>query len=465
MMPGIRPAQPIRAVRVGGDGRDVEVMEFASLAKTTGHFKFDRDTIKRRLDTGETWNGWRFERRGCDVGVNVSASENASAIANANKNNKDEGAVTNVVETVIQPRIDPMTYLLGPDAYELLRGKSIRVTNDGRMSLYDFIEAMTGNENGRTTWDNIKDKIDATVVQKIYNWKFPGARQRDTPVITAEDAILVANHLRGPLADHLRRRCAELGKDMAGGNVDKVVGVAVAIDAHHRAGLSQGTLAALCRDTKGNETLELDLATMADTTAVVAPTVAKPTHKYMLMSPRMQHVNLVTFANKSVCYLLSVVGGLVKFGYTTDILTRYSDHMREIPELVGIWFVCEAPKEAEGAFRDYMRYAGKLVSVRLGGKNQTELLQDITLECAEFELCRIVQAVCVRSDVEIRKLELEVEKQKLDVEKQKLDVEKHKLDMGFETEKLKANQFNTLMNLLQNGALDGDLFKLALEKI
>ena len=107
--------------------------------------------------------------------------------------------------------------------------------------------------------------------------------------------------------------------------------------------------------------------------------------------------------------------------------------------------------------------------MKLGAKNQAELLQDITLECAEFELCRIVQSVVVRNDVDIRKLELEVEKRKLDVEveKEKELTQRHKIDADVELEKerLKANTFNTLMTLVQNKLLSPDMFKLALEKL
>lgn len=402
------------------------------------------------------------ENKVCRKKLRLSVNANANAI---NANTLDA-----VTQTDTNPMtIDPMIYLLGEDAYELLRGKSIRVTDDGRMSLYDFIEAMTGNANPIDTWNTIKDKVHE-VIERIDNLKFPGPGQRNTPVITAEDAILVANHLRGPLADHLRRRCAELGKDMAGGNVNKIVGVAVGIDAHHRAGKSQGTFAALCRDKSQCEQDRVDIENLIENNvdtqlASNASQFTIPDHKYMIMSPRLMHMNLLSFSNRSVCYLLTLKGDYIKFGYTTDVLSRFGDHMREIPDLLGIWFVCEAPKEVESSFKEHMRYAGKLTSMRIGNRNHTELLKDITPESAEFELCRIVKTVVMRNDVDIRRMEIDAEIQKAQIEadkekeKEKFIAERHRLDVELQREKMRAIFDLVNMNLPES------VLKLALDKL
>lgn len=350
----------------------------------------------------------------------------------------DESQVDEVQSTTAVPQppvaatgletIDPMIYLLGPDAYELLLGKSIRTTHDGRLSLYDFIEAITENEHAGNTWRNIRDRV-PEVAQILCDFQFPGAGQRPTPVITVQEAILVANHLRGPLADHLRKRCAELGKDMAGGNVNKLTGIATAIDAHHRAGRADGTLAALCRTAHSPPTYTLDIAAPA-----LLSEYRRPEHKFMIMSPRQTCLNLTLFSKKPVCYLLCLRHEdkpYLKVGYSCDFLERLNTHMREIPDLIGVWFVVEAPAAVETAYKDHMRYCGKLVSLKVGGKMQTELLADIDPHTAELELCKQVANHQISSSLEIRKLELETELKK---EQLKAETERMRLELEADRE-------------------------------
>jgi len=414
-----------------GQTTEYTSLRAAAVALQPGH-KYNIATLHRAISNKTPLNGWKLAYK--DVSVN--------------------GEEVNVAETTHQPvPMNPLTAVFGDEFLKAFEGKQLRVTDETpkRISVFDLIGVVADVENPRTTWADMCEQHPA-IVSATYKHTFPGARP--TPVTDLQGMITIINLLKGKHAATVRAGQTKLLIRYLGGDeslVEEIQGIAQ----YHKEGNGRGTIAELAKE-------QVSITQEQNNLAV-------PTHKYMLMSPRMQNVNLVTFSNKSVCYLMPLSSKLIKFGYTTDIITRYTDHVREIPDLVGIWFVCEAPKEAEGAFKDHMRYAGKLVSMKLGAKNQTELLQEISLECAEFELCRIVQSVVVRNDVDIRKLELEVEKRKLDVEveKEKELTQRHKIDADVELEKerLKANTFNTLMTLVQNKLLSPDIFKLALEKL
>jgi hypothetical protein len=391
----IRPPQPVRAV----SDEDGQVMQFSSLAKASEHFKIHHGVLSRRLGNGQAWNGWKFEL--------VSTSGRAVA-------------ATEPVTTTT----DPLASMFGQEFAQAFQGKQLRVTSETprRISVYDLIGVVADVEQPRKTWLDMCAAY-PEVVTLSNNLKFPGAGQRDTPVVDLQGMITIINLLKGEHAARVRAGQAKLLVRYLGGDeslVDEVRGIAE----YHREGRGEGTLAGLAHEqTKANALTSAETATLETYRAA---------HKFEIMSPRQIGINLTFFSNKSVCYLLVLcVDGetLLKFGHTTDVLTRISDHQREIPELMGIWFVCEAPKEVETAFKEHMRYAGKLVSMRLGNKNQTELLRGVTPECAEVELAKIVQNTSLRSDVEVKRLELEIEKARIlaEVEREKLMVERARL--------------------------------------
>jgi hypothetical protein len=69
-------------------------------------------------------------------------------------------------------------------------GESVRVTPDRRTSVFDFIRVVGGQKNPRTTFDRLC-KTHPEVVRLCDNWKFHGARQRDS----LDDVSLVAINL------------------------------------------------------------------------------------------------------------------------------------------------------------------------------------------------------------------------------------------------------------------------------
>jgi hypothetical protein len=59
--------------------------------------------------------------------------------------------------------------------------EGIRVTPDRKTSVFDFIRVVGGQKNPRITFDRLCE-THPEVVRFCDNWKFPGVRQRDTPL-------------------------------------------------------------------------------------------------------------------------------------------------------------------------------------------------------------------------------------------------------------------------------------------
>jgi hypothetical protein len=87
--------------------------------------------------------------------------------------------------------------------------ESIRVTPDRKTSVFDFIRVVGGQKNPRTTFDRLC-KTHPEVVLFCDNWKFHGARQRDTPVANKEGILQILGLLPGAVGRKYRAEAAKL---------------------------------------------------------------------------------------------------------------------------------------------------------------------------------------------------------------------------------------------------------------
>ena len=103
-----------------------------------------------------------------------------------------------------------------------LDGAKIRVNDDGYFSVYDAIK-VCGHPNPRQVWQgNGRKKKDGTlsayglihkypeVVQKTYNFQFPGRGQRKTPVVDIEGWLNILPLLPGAMGKKYRAEAAKL---------------------------------------------------------------------------------------------------------------------------------------------------------------------------------------------------------------------------------------------------------------
>lgn len=81
----------------------------------------------------------------------------------------------------------------------------VRVTPDGRISVYDGIGFITGHKNPRQVWNDVIAKV-SEVVQKTDNFQFEGKGQRPTPVATLQVFLEILVLLPGQVSATIRER-------------------------------------------------------------------------------------------------------------------------------------------------------------------------------------------------------------------------------------------------------------------
>lgn len=88
-------------------------------------------------------------------------------------------------------------------------GGQVRVTPEGRASVFDLIRVACEDSNPRTTWTRLSADY-PEVVAASYNLTFPGAGQRPTPTVDAEGWIRLSMLLPGHKAAAWRAQYADL---------------------------------------------------------------------------------------------------------------------------------------------------------------------------------------------------------------------------------------------------------------
>ena len=98
----------------------------------------------------------------------------------------------------------------------------IRVTEDGRYSVYDTIKVIGGKKNPRDAW-NALGVMYPEVVGKTDNFKFPGGGQRFTPVANAENTLYIIGLLPGTVGHTYREDAARLMITKLEGKTETVI--------------------------------------------------------------------------------------------------------------------------------------------------------------------------------------------------------------------------------------------------
>ena len=97
--------------------------------------------------------------------------------------------------------------------------------NPPRVSVYDVIEAITGQSNPRVIWDRLCTSF-PEVVTICYTFKFPGRGQQDTPVADARGITEIILILPGKAAAHFRKAAADVVVRYLGGDPSVVEEIA-----------------------------------------------------------------------------------------------------------------------------------------------------------------------------------------------------------------------------------------------
>jgi hypothetical protein len=86
---------------------------------------------------------------------------------------------------------------------------SIRTTEDGRMSVFDFIRVVGGQKGEREVYNRLSVRY-PEVVTYCHNFKFPGKGQRETPVAGKEGILYILGLLPGAVGKKYRQEAARL---------------------------------------------------------------------------------------------------------------------------------------------------------------------------------------------------------------------------------------------------------------
>ncbi|MFL9458965.1 hypothetical protein AB0758_49335 [Tolypothrix bouteillei VB521301_2] len=91
----------------------------------------------------------------------------------------------------------------------ILEYGEIRVTDDGRYSVYDTLFVLAAKKNPRDAWKNLCEQYPEVVVKTDY-FQFPGAGQRPTPVANTEDILYIIGLLPGAVGHAYREDAAKM---------------------------------------------------------------------------------------------------------------------------------------------------------------------------------------------------------------------------------------------------------------
>lgn len=111
-------------------------------------------------------------------------------------------------------------------------GAEVRLTKDGRISVYDGIVFTTGDTNPRKTWKRLNEQY-PEVVAKCYNFKFPGRGQRETPVADLEGFTEILVLLPGRLAARIREEAVRTLIRAMRGDLELVDEILTRVKASH----------------------------------------------------------------------------------------------------------------------------------------------------------------------------------------------------------------------------------------
>lgn len=361
---------PVRATKVT-DPSDVHVFNSLSLAQAqivswTGT-KPHHTTIRRHAERGAEAHGYRWE----------IVTNNNGTVAQVD----DE--FTGIPDTSIFTFRDCIE--------SIFNGGKVRVTDETprRASVLDIIRIVSNNtSNPRQRWQQIRESAEGQeVVTKCYDWKFPGAGQRDTPVTDAEGIMLLINILPGSKAQQFRASA-----------MHTLIRVMVGDQSLHT-------------EIDDNATRQAQLPADHPLHMMSDEVYAHPrSSKYVLLSPNMKGKYIGSLYNRSVVYLLVFMHEnqtYIKIGWSDEFRGRMDSHFIELPgcRIYSVFPIDNAYRVEQAWKNDFRAYCSPIT---INGKKKTELYLGITLEEAEGRLIELCQEQkCVHTkDHEYEMMEL-----------------------------------------------------------
>ena len=328
--------------------------------------------------------------------------------------------IKNGTPTIATNAINPFLYVFGEDASDMFHGKSVRVTSDTpkQVSLFDIIKIVCQANHPHKVYERIVDHH-PSILELVQKHKFDGAGQRLTPVTDAQGLVTIIQHLPGENADRFRSGAANILVRFLGGDTTLADDVH-AIAAHHDAvnsGEAPANIMQIFHEAVNYGEANITPISHAQpnpeqSQIVEAPNLSIQTNnnKYAFESPTMVGKDLSMFNETSTLYMiLFKTNGedFIKFGHTSKPMNRIREHLREIPDAKPYCMIATTePARAELEFKQKMNCTGKLVTMQIQNKKQTEILRNIKPEDAEIIIREIVASYASQYNEKIKMMEM-----------------------------------------------------------
>lgn len=288
--------------------------------------------------------------------------------------------ITFVEQNPVQPTAEPMdvpdtSLFTFRDCVEgIFNGGKVRVTDEvpRRASVIDVIRIVLGEHtNPGVVWQRMNDDAThAEVITFCYNFKFPGAGQRDTPVTDSAGIMLLVNALPGVRARRFRTSAmAVLVRFLAGDT-------------------------SLHEEIDENARRQLVLPPQHPMQMLSEDVYAHPrSSKYIMHSPSMAGKYIGYFYNRCVVYLLRFTyegKSYVKIGWSDEFRGRMDSHFIELPgcTIYCVIAVDNAYRVEQSWKDDFRAYNATIV---VDGKKKTELYTGVSETEAEARLQELCQ--------------------------------------------------------------------------
>lgn len=315
--------------------------------------------------------------------------------------------------------VEPILFTFRECVEAIFNGGKVRVTDETpkRVSVFDLIELVTENKNPHMVYERLCAD-DEAVLPFCEIWKFPGARQRDTPVTTATGALYIVNLLPGKRAKLFRKSGMEtLSRFLVGdpGLVEELE--------------ENGRRQAMLNDAHPLKILEAEVYANAKW------------NRHILKSPSMKGKYVTQFYGKPVVYLLTWENQgkeYIKVGLSTDFKERMKTLSAELPGCV-IYsvFVSDHAQKVESDWKDdFMAYNDRF---EMKNSVKTEFFTGVTIEEAEARLVELCNEYAMQDRVgsdrkhaeELARIALEKAKldHDADIRKEELGLEKARVEL------------------------------------
>ena len=344
--------------------------------------------------------------------------------------------VSSKEEYFLNKRVEPIPEEVA--MFNLEGDKGIRITNEvpRRVSVFDFIEAVTGNVNPPNTFSTLIENHPA-ISQCTAHFQFPGRGQKPTPVTNVEGLVLLMNLLPGERCAQFRVAHAKTLVRYLGGDETLVEEIRAMRSAQENM-LPDNPMRLF------GEAVE-NVAVLPNALAGAGAAAAAPLRlreiDFRFVAPRLKEQTLDLFLCKKCVYLVPFSwNGLqyIKYGKSDDIFSRITTHLKELPDAKVFSVVPSSDIVGlENAFKMRMLSKGFLTEVTIKGKQATELLLGIHPEDADDILCELEnERTADDNALKLKRMEHETKMMEMHQAERKLELdhENKKLDNAREIE-------------------------------